>query len=334
MQEIVTVIVPVYNTEKYIRECVKSILNQSYTNLELLLIDDASTDKSWECIEELQKSDHRIRAFRQIVNKGPGAARNLGLHHAKGKWIFFVDSDDAIATDMIKKMVMFAEKNCADLAICDFYTEANENSKVAGVRNLTREEYVKKYYYRFPPNTYVGSNCNKCYKSEIIKKHNLQFDEVERFAEDYRFNANYLQYATRICVLPLKLYTYNRHNNSLSTKAVPFDIALKRYEKLFIYGCRAFGKEMSSMERKKYKDGYLVAVSNALYDSVDFDVPVKEVYECMYKVFASRKRRNMIRDTSFNYRYPYCIVWLLMRFKQYKLLICLFYCARRIRTFL
>ena len=333
MQEIVTVIVPVYNAEKYIRKCVKSILEQNYTNLELLLIDDASTDKTWECIENLQKSDERIKAFQQATNKGPGAARNLGLYHANGKWIFFVDSDDAIATNMINTMVAIAEKNSADLAICDFYAKANKKGEIFGTKMLTREEYVKKYYYCFPPNTYVGSNCNKCYKAEIIKRQNIRFDENERFAEDYRFNVNYMHHVEKLCVLSQGLYVYNRHNNSLSTKAVSFDTALKRYEELFIYGWRAFESEMSSIERKKYKDGYLIAVSNALYDAVEFNLPVKEVCESVCKVFASRKRCTMIRNASFNHRYPYCIVWLLMRLKKYKLLIFLFYCARRMRTF-
>ncbi len=332
MQKKVSVIVPVYNADKYIVQCVKSIQKQSYGELEILLIDDASTDKSWEFIKCLQEKDERIKIFKQELNKGPSAVRNLGLMHATGEWIFFVDSDDCMKPDMIEKMVSCGEKYETEMVICEF--EANDCCRVENVREqkMLGKEYFERYFTIFPPTTYIGSNCNKCYKNSIIKAHHLRFDEKERFAEDFRFHSAYMDYVSTVYILPERLYVYNRRSNSLSTKKVLFEEALSRYESLFIFGYKKYSKKMKEEQRKAYRDGYLMAFTNSLYDSISEKADVKKVNGAVNLFLKNKKRKMLLNNASFVFKYPYFIVWILIKLRWHNIPAYLFYIAKRVKN--
>ena len=118
----ISVIVPVYKVESYLRQCIDSILCQTYQNLEIILIDDGSPDKSGDICEEYAKADTRIRVF-HTENKGLSATRNLGLREAKGEYIGFVDSDDWIEPDMYEKLLRRMEETGTSISICGFWNE-------------------------------------------------------------------------------------------------------------------------------------------------------------------------------------------------------------------
>ena len=115
----VSVIIPVYNNEKYVEECVRSVQNQTFEDLEILVINDGSTDGSGEILERLLREDKRLRLFHQ-ENKGAGAARNKGLDTASGRYLVFVDGDDWIAPDYIEKLYAAAEERESEMVICGF----------------------------------------------------------------------------------------------------------------------------------------------------------------------------------------------------------------------
>ena len=116
-QQLVSVIVPVYNVENYLRKCLDSLINQSYVNLEILLVNDGSTDASGELCEEYAEKDLRVKVFHK-ENGGPSSARNLGLEHAGGGYITFIDSDDYLAEDAVESLVTSLEKHQADISFC------------------------------------------------------------------------------------------------------------------------------------------------------------------------------------------------------------------------
>lgn len=116
---LVTIIVPVYNVRAYVGECIESLLNQTYTNLEIILVDDGSTDGSEAVCDEYAKKDSRIRVIHQ-ENQGPAAARNAGLDHASGEYVTFVDSDDVVASVFIEKLYKLLKKYHADIAACGY----------------------------------------------------------------------------------------------------------------------------------------------------------------------------------------------------------------------
>lgn len=113
----VSVIIPVYNNERYIEECVRSVQNQTFADLEMIVINDGSTDGSGEILERILREDKRIRLFHQ-ENKGAGAARNKGLDMAEGRYLIFVDGDDWIAPDYIEKLYTAAEERGSEMVIC------------------------------------------------------------------------------------------------------------------------------------------------------------------------------------------------------------------------
>ena len=120
-QELISVIIPVYNVEKYLRECIDSVLNQSYQNLEIILVDDGSTDSSGEICDEYEKQDIRIRVIHQ-KNQGLSGARNTGFQNANGEYVYFLDSDDWIVPEAIKCLVKRAEEESADVVFFEAFS--------------------------------------------------------------------------------------------------------------------------------------------------------------------------------------------------------------------
>lgn len=128
-QALISVIIPVYNVEEYLRECVDSVINQTYKNIEILLIDDGSTDSSGRICDEYAAKDERIRVIHQ-ENAGPSKTRNTGLDNAGGKFIYFVDSDDYIESNTLELLVNTAEANGADLVFFDAHSFSDDGADI------------------------------------------------------------------------------------------------------------------------------------------------------------------------------------------------------------
>jgi len=129
LNNLVSVVVPVYNVEKYVDRCLESIVNQSYRNIEILLIDDGSTDDSGRICDLWAAKDCRICVYHK-ENEGLGSARNLGIERAKGEYIAFIDSDDWWELDLVEKMITVGESKKADLIFMDFYWEEKQESGI------------------------------------------------------------------------------------------------------------------------------------------------------------------------------------------------------------
>ena len=125
--DLVSVIVPVYNGEKYLRKCIESIINQTYANIEIILINDGSTDNSGVMCDSYAHSDNRIRVI-HTQNNGPAAARNIGIENSKGEFVFFVDADDFIENNALNLLVENYNQYKADIIVGDFNNIRNDNS--------------------------------------------------------------------------------------------------------------------------------------------------------------------------------------------------------------
>ena len=143
-QPIVSVIMPVYNNEKYLEQCLDSIVNQSLTDIEIICVDDGSEDSSAEILKRYAEKDSRIRIIYQ-ENAGAGAARNNGLRHSRGKYLSFLDSDDFFENDMLEKAVKKIEEDAADFVVfrCDQYL--NDCDKFKNVRYTLKEQTLPPY---------------------------------------------------------------------------------------------------------------------------------------------------------------------------------------------
>lgn len=207
----ITVIVPIYNVEKYLGKCIESILIQSYSNFELLLIDDGSTDNSGRICDGYAKRDNRIIVFHQ-TNKGVGAARNLGIEKAKGRWILFIDSDDYVNEDYFSAAIAGLESETnADCIIFPTWKDTPAYSASQLIDELHTATILfesKELYYKtgafFRKSASIYS---KLYHVAIINEHNIRFQNTS-VCEDVIFNISYFRYAKKVLYIKKAYYHY------------------------------------------------------------------------------------------------------------------------------
>lgn len=219
---LITVGIPVYNRELLITKCIQSVLNQTYSNFEIILVDDGSTDNSLEICKSFESSDNRIRIISQ-KNSGVSTARNQVIKSAKGDYICFIDSDDFVESDLLQTYVTELEKQDYDLIICGFKNSTADGTLVyyeLSDFDLTDiNEFWKQFGYLLARNL-LRSPVNKLYKTSILKENNLLFDISTQIAEDAIFNADYYNYIKSIRIVNKPLYNVLLHDseNRLSNK--------------------------------------------------------------------------------------------------------------------
>ncbi len=216
----ISVIVPVYNVEKYLKECLDSIINQTLSDIEIICVNDGSTDNSLKILEEYALKDKRIK----IINKengGLSSARNAGLDIAKGEYILFVDSDDYIDSDLAEELINCIEKNSVDVAVYGIQNEAvDEESKVIAKKDqMNYEKYFKKENGIYPVPLELNSDVvtcavNKLYKKEIIDKYKLRFLEGV-IQEDSDWLWTYFLHCKNYYYLNKNKYHYIRRSSSI-----------------------------------------------------------------------------------------------------------------------
>ncbi len=206
----ISIIVPIYNAEKFLVECIESLLNQTKQELEFILVNDGSTDQTEEIIKKYK--DKRIKYFKN-KNQGIGKTRNFGIDKATGKYIMFVDSDDFLEKDACEKLYKKMEQERADVVVCNFYKLEDGNReevKIQPFSSTTLEEQ---------PQLLLEINLapwNKLYRTELLKKHHIRFVETLKY-EDAPFVVEALDKARKISYLDQPLNYYVIHQNSETT---------------------------------------------------------------------------------------------------------------------
>lgn len=227
-----SIIVPVYNAEKTLYRCLKSITAQSYRQLEIIVIDDGSTDKSPNIAHAFGQKDYRVRIKRQR-NTGPAGARNLGLNIATGHYVQFVDADDFIDLTMSEQLVSQMEK--VDLVISGYKSHKKVIiPKYKGIYKKTTAINLFGYLYK---ETIIQSPCNKLYKAQIINDNNISFSEADSFGEDLRFNLAYLTQCEKLAFIQEALYTYTYSRQSLTNSYIDhlFDKQLAIFKEVYLF---------------------------------------------------------------------------------------------------
>ena len=210
----VSIIVPVYKAEQYLHRCVDSILSQSFTDWELILVDDGSPDRSGAICDEYVQKDARIHVIHK-ENGGVSSARNVALGRITGKWLAFVDSDDCLYPNALKRWVEVAEQNNLDLIQCHFNREYKEG-QVEGEAT----EVLTAALYADTEN-YLTCVWGTIFKSSIVKEHSLRFDEKVRLGEDQIFLLSHMQYCNRIQRIGDVLYFYRDNEQSAVNNPKP-----------------------------------------------------------------------------------------------------------------
>jgi len=209
---IISIIVPVYNTESYLHRCIDSILTQTFIDFECILVNDGSHDNCPTICNEYAEKDVRVLVIHQ-KNGGSSDARNTGLCKAKGEWIGFVDSDDWIEPDMFEKMYVKAISENCDMVWCDYYMGYLHGSKYikAQIENLEKTDIIKKIF----AGQLHGSVCNKLIKKNISLCNSIYFPSAN-FMEDFVFIIQNLYYAEKIGYVSNALYHYEFNPNSIT----------------------------------------------------------------------------------------------------------------------
>ncbi len=233
----VSIIVPVYNAEKTLRRCADSILNQDFTDYELFLVDDGSTDESGAICDEYASLDSRVHVIHKN-NSGVSDTRNTALDLAHGTYIQFLDSDDWITPDATKLLVRAAEENHCDLVIADFYRVNGERVSQKGDIDedtvISKEEFSR-HMMENPADFYYGVIWNKLYRRDIIEEHDLRMNSEISWCEDFMFNLEYIRYAERFIALKVPIYYYVKTKGSLVSQSATISNTVKMKLGIFEY---------------------------------------------------------------------------------------------------
>ena len=237
MNPTVSIIVPVYNAEEYLRRCVDSILTQEYTDFELILVDDGSKDNSPSICDEYAKNDSRVHVIHK-ENTGVSDTRNLAISMACGTYLQFLDSDDWITPDATKSFVRAAEEYHCDLVIADFYRVVGERLSHKGDIEddtvMTREEFAS-HMIENPADFYYGVLWNKLYRRDIIEKYHIRMDTSLSWCEDFLFNLEYIRHAESFYALQVPIYYYVKRKGSLVSQGMSITKTVKMKTSIFEY---------------------------------------------------------------------------------------------------
>lgn len=305
----ISVIVPVYNVAKYLDRCVFSILHQTFTNFELLLVDDGSTDESRNICDRYAEQDDRVRVFHK-VNGGVSSARNLGLDNALGIWITFIDSDDWVEHNYLENLVANMQ-NHIDLVITG-YDNVSENvnkGRVVIDYNLLFLGDVRCYTVPW----------GKLYRANVIKNNHIRFLEKMKLGEDTVFLWTYMLYTDSVCCVNELGYHYEADVSfSLSKRLFPIDNELFAYEQIIgnmlkLIAVKNIIEEKALERLTMFKVYFIKRVLDALYHNdvrrrdrliimrkVDVDLYSSKLYPTSYReyifVYLLKKRYYVIYD--------------------------------------
>lgn len=221
MEKLISFVIPVYNVEKYLEECIESILSQCNEQCEIILVDDGSTDNSGEICDKYAHRETIIKVIHK-ANGGPGIARNIGTKMAIGKYILYVDSDDRISENCLKIILEWAGNSNTDLCFMSadkIYPDGRRISLGDDIRkefvyNKPKEEVLK--YLSMRPK-FPGSPCTKIFLREFLERKNVEFPQKERFGEDLGFCLDVILAANSYDAIDVPYYEYRQNRNGSRT---------------------------------------------------------------------------------------------------------------------
>lgn len=228
---LVSIIMPVYNAEFFLERSVSSVLSQEYNNLELILVDDGSSDSSAEICSRYASNVPKIKYFRQ-ENKGPAAARNTGVKNSSGDFIYFLDADDFITEEAIAIMIDTYNSTKSDLIMTNFGKLIDDNKIVNQPVSFNKEnipfegkrkildhaemnDYIR-HFFKYPSNHLVSYCWARLYKRSIIDKFNISAHEDMKLFEDFVFNLEYMKHIDSVVFINTHAYIYVMHSNHVS----------------------------------------------------------------------------------------------------------------------
>lgn len=301
----ISIIMPVYNTEKYLVETIKSVRNQSFRNFEIICVDDGSTDNTVRILENIAQKDHRFTILHQ-KNAGAGAARNHGFSHAKGKYVIFLDSDDLFSPKLLEKLYDAAEAANADISTCNFvkFGDFVGLDYCVGIHTEWLPQGIQVFSYKDCPSHIMSvvnpTPWNKLYRSDFIRENNLKYEEISS-SNDITFAAVSVATAQRVTFVPDYLVQYRvGHTGTISSGKA------KNLNNVHIAISSAI-RQARALPHAKYirdsilrfaVDNYMFALKNYI---ADFNDPnARDFYTTVHNVFNEPEFANMDPESVHN----------------------------------
>lgn len=272
MKNRVSIIIPVYNAEEHLKQCIESVINQTHKEVEIILINDGSTDKSGQICDSYAKQDQRIIVIHK-ENGGVSSARNEGLKKSTGRYTMFVDSDDWLDTNAVKTLLEIQSENEYEVIMFGSYRDNLIVGKIEEVRegkqSYHSEDKVKDVLPLLIKKELMNSLWNKLYKSTLIKDNNITFDESLNIAEDLLFNFHVFLKTKSFYVLDQSFYHYMiRDEESLTKRYNP-----KKYETLMFVN--------NYMQKELSRDLIYIEALQATQH-----IRIKNIYSCLLDLFS------------------------------------------------
>ena len=262
-QPLVSIIVPVYNAADYLDRCLNSILQQTYHNIQLILVNDGSKDNSLEVCSKFAKQDARVIILDK-KNSGVSDSRNKGIALAKGKYLQFVDSDDWLVPTATEKLVESAETHHCEMVIAPFYRVVGrlmtENGHIRKEEKISKKDFAM-YLMKAPANFYYGVMWNKLYRRDLILKNGIKCDTELNWCEDFVFNLQYFAYTEQIFVLQTPVYYYVKRKDSLVGTEMRNNNIYEIKKKVYQYYREFYEKLGLYEEHKGIINGFMLAVT-------------------------------------------------------------------------
>lgn len=267
----ISVIVPVYNVDKYLNACIDSILRQTFDDFELLLIDDGNSDSSPAICDEYASRDPRVKVFHK-ANGGVSDARNTGLDHARGEYVAFIDGDDWIQPDYLEKLHDRMQSGSFDLVTSGLvWWHSDNDQEVDSLDNVSVLDIEKESdMIKLISQHHMTCTHSKLYKIDIIYKNRLKFDTALSYGEDRDFNVRYVRFVRTASTIDYAGYYYRRGvNDSLSVRKFnhSYNVNFDYWNKLFLlFSERNF---MSLSSRKLLSHRLFYIMSDSIYGIVE-----------------------------------------------------------------
>lgn len=302
MEVLISAIIPVYNSEKYIKKCVDSLINQTLKNIEIILINDGSSDDSLRILRQYEKRDERIVVIDQ-KNNGPSSARNKGIDIAKGEYISFIDSDDWVDETMFEEMYNSAKENNSDVVICDMkLVNKNEETYITGlnypIRNLSERAMNEIIFNELLSNSQFNSMANKIFRTSIIKKNNIRLDKDIYYAEDWLFNIEFFRRSKKVSYINKPFYYYRRGHESSSSSYNDYT-----FEKvgLWIYRMRKkYANELNMNQYLGVDELFNVIIHCIISEFKRGDLTLKDKINRIKRIITTKESREVVNNIEKN----------------------------------
>lgn len=312
---LISVIVPIYKVEQYLDKCINSIVNQTYKNLEIILVDDGSPDNCPTICDNWKDKDERIVVIHK-VNGGVSTARNTGIKIAKGMYISFVDSDDTIKSNTYEEVIKAINKCEPDIIDFGYEYVSRYGSNIANINKLKKDILYMQKDIRdniLPPLLNLRKDdeffvfdfvCNKIFKNNIIKSNNLLFDEERRVWEDRMFVVGFLKYAKSYYCLNDCFYNYMDVPNSLSRR---YDLNFfENIVKSYLYFLNNFS-HMYEFNTKYVNTYWANSIENIIYYSFKQNKDKKEIKSKIQNILSNEIVINWYKNRVCNDKFDYTI---------------------------